>query len=112
MKVNPSGIAAYTGVDSLAQAARQRERQQVVSEDKTAQGAERVRIQPNPEATGSSLAVKAGSEFSHLITPEERAALELLFERYAERSESRSTYGAEGAAQRGPKLGAKVDFRV
>ncbi|HSH00507.1 MAG TPA: hypothetical protein VLB27_10675 [candidate division Zixibacteria bacterium] len=112
MKVNPTGIAAYTGVDSLAQAARQRERQQVASENTTAQAAERVRIQPNPEATGSSLAVKVGSDFAHLISPEERAALELLFERYAERGESRATYGAEGSAQRGPKLGAKVDFRV
>ena len=113
MKVNPLGISAYTRIDSAKSGVTKQDRSGAVADaDKRTAPEDALTLKPQSSSTESAVAIRMSSEMSSMISPEERAAIEMLFERYASRQESAVSYDAGGVTQSGPKLGARVDFRA
>ncbi len=130
MNINPLGISAYgktdvsrKGLDPSQRAQEQfaveAQKQDSVAvkgaEAKRAARAENdksVTMARRETETSSSLAVKAQSDFTQLLSPEELAAIDILFAKYAENQSSNVSYSPKGQQSHAPRLGAKVDFRV
>lgn len=123
MSINPLGVAAYTKtelVKPLQQntASKTNEASQTpVGAESAKQGeaAEKIRAPRREAETSSALAVRSkldAGAFAEVMTPEEREALELLFEKYQDRLDQTSGYSAAGRETDSAQIGARIDYRV
>jgi hypothetical protein len=128
MNINPLGISAYGKADVTRKNpdAAQRAQEQFAIEAQTGATTENtdsrrvtkaeqdkpVTMAKRDAETSSSLAVKAQGEFAQMLSPEEREAIDLLFEKYTQGQKSGTSYGAKGEQNNTARLGASVDFRV
>lgn len=105
MKINPAGVQAYRTIDRRDTPAMQPEREQAARLDQQPAANEQVSIDPQ-KTVQSQLAVKGPSgSYADFLNDDERAALELLFSRFAERGQTAN--GENEAA-----LGRLIDVKV
>ncbi len=128
MNINPLGISAYGKTDvtrktpDAAQRAQEQfalEAQKSATQDNAdvkrsakSEQSNSVTIAKRGSETSSSLAVKAQSDFTQLLSAEEREAIDLLFAKYTQNERSDVSYSAKGQQNNTPRLGGSVDFRV
>jgi hypothetical protein len=104
MKINATGIDAYRNITGENQINRK-----AAGADR-AESAEKVQIPIQDTAPGSKLAVnlKNGS-FADLLSPEEKQALEMIFEKF--RGAEGHSYEKSGMTDK-PRLGSIVDIKL
>ena len=110
MKINPIGISSYQQL--TGQEAR---RKSVAAEnDQTGQSKATVAIPPQSETQSSRLAVKVeGGSYAEFLSPEEKGALDLLFNRFSDRSRFGQRYNHRTAADDdNGQLGKVIDLKV
>ena len=80
MKINSIGINAYQEMAGKAQANKKPVETTVTNQ---VQKADKIKIPGRTDRIGSDLSIKLeGEEYADLLSPEEKQALELLFEKY------------------------------
>jgi len=105
MKINSVGINAYQEMMGKANA-----NKKPVETTKTEQiqKTEKIKIPGRTDKIGSDLSIKlAGQEYAEMLSPEEKQALELLFEKYGDKKgilDSNTTNR--------PGLGTYVDVKL
>lgn len=105
MKINPTAIQSY---QQLAQ----RQTQRPAEQPKQAETEREVTITPQAEAAKSEMAVKAPEgSYADFLTEAEKAALELLFQRFGESGRFGSAF-AGGESGSGKGLGKLIDVKV
>lgn len=124
MSINPLGVAAYTKTELVKPLQNQAVQEKAVSGQSDPLGAagakrtelsETIRAPRRENETSSVLAVRSkldSGAFAEVMTPEERDALSLLFEKYQDRLDQKANYSATGREADGAKLGSRVDYRV
>ena len=130
MNINPVGISAYGKTDATRKNpdATQRAQEAFALETEgvkngAVEQADTTRIAKSEQEkavtmarrqdeTSSALAVMPDSDFTQLLSVEERQAIETLFAKYTETRNSGVQYDAEGTQTHAPRLGANVDYRV
>ncbi len=105
MKINATGIDAYRNITGENQINRK-----PVSTDNRAEQGDKVQIPVQDKAPGSKLSVnlKNGS-FADMLSPEERQALEMIFEKF--RGAEGRSYEKSGTVDK-PRLGSIVDIKL
>ncbi|HOD65405.1 MAG TPA: hypothetical protein PKM94_01830 [candidate division Zixibacteria bacterium] len=104
MKINPTAIQSY-------QQLVQRQPQRPDEQARPADAARELTIAPQAAASGSDLAVKAPEgSYADFLTEAERAALELLFQRFGDSGRFGAALGGEAAESR--VLGKLIDVKV
>jgi hypothetical protein len=112
MKLNPVGISSYQqlgGREATRQAQAESSNQDAGKSQAT------VAIAPQSESQSSRLAVKIqGGSYADYLSPEEKNALELLFNRFNDKSRFGPSYGRTSSASDGESahLGNLVDVKV
>ena len=109
MKINPVGIQAYQQLTR-----QQRPDSQQVKQQDEAAANQQVTIAPQTEREESPLAVRptSGSYADHLSS-EERAALDLLFERFKDSDRFGPGYSRKsGQPEARAKVGSRIDIKA
>lgn len=105
MKINSIGINAYQQMTGRAQAS-----QKPVPQEKTeqAQIIGKIQIPSRTDKVGSDISIKLdGKDYADMLTPEEKQALELLFEKYGAQKTGTAAVQTEQSG-----LGRFVDVRL
>ncbi len=105
MKINSIGINAYQEMTGRAQA---NKKPVEANQSAQIQKTEKIHIPGRVDKVGSDLSVKlAGEEYAEMLSPEEKQALELLFEKYGDK---RGIISSETTNR--PGLGTFVDVKL
>lgn len=105
MKINSIGINAYQEMANRAQASK---KPVAPIKSEQVQKTGKIQIPVRTNRTGSDLSVKLnGEDYAEMLSPEEKQALELLFEKYG----GKRGITNSGAANR-PGLGNFVDVKL
>lgn len=105
MKINSIGINAYQEMTGRAQANR---KPVETNKSEQVQKTEKIQIPGRVDRVGSDLSVKLeGEDYAKMLSPEEKQALELLFEKYGARRGNENS----NATNR-PELGTFVDVKL
>lgn len=105
MKINTIGINAYQEMTGRAQASK---RPVEANKSELVQKTGKIQIPGRVDRVGSDLSVKLeGEDYAELLSPEEKQALELLFEKYGDKKGITNS----GATDR-PGLGTFVDVKL
>jgi hypothetical protein len=83
MKINPIGINAYQEMTGHAQASR---KPAVANQAELIQKPGKINIPGRIDKTGSDISIRlSGQDYAEMLSPEEKQALELLFEKYGDK---------------------------
>ena len=105
MKIHPAGLEAYRSIDRRNTSAEAAERDQATRLKEQPAANESLTIDPQ-KAVESQLAVKGPSgSYADFLNEDERAALELLFSRFADRDQT-------AAKNNEAALGRLIDVKV
>ena len=105
MKINTIGINAYQEMTGRAQASK---RPVEANKSEQVQKTGKIQIPGRVDRVGSDLSIKLkGEEYADMLSPEEKQALELLFEKYGDKRGITSS----GMTDR-PGLGTFVDVKL
>jgi len=105
MKINPIGINAYQEMANRTQASR---KPVAVNHTEPTQKPGKINIPGRVDKAGSDISVRLeGQDYAEMLSPEEKQALELLFEKYGDKR------GKSGSASVNPSgLGTFVDVKL
>lgn len=105
MKINSIGINAYQEMAGRSQANKKPVETNITNQ---IQKTEKIQIPSRINRLGSDLSIKLeGEEYADMLSPEEKQALELLFEKYGDKRGITNS----NAANR-PGLGTFVDVKL
>ena len=105
MKINSIGINAYQQMTGRTQASKRPAPQEKTEQT---QIIGKIQIPTRPDRVGSDISVRLdGENYAEMLTPEEKQALELLFEKYGNQQVSAGGVKSEQAG-----LGQFVDVRL
>ncbi len=108
MKINPVGVQAYQ------QLARQEQNTAPLHKEKSAEPKDvPLHIAPQEPEAHSALAVKApGKSYAEFLTPEEKAALDLLFSRFSDNGRFGHALRSSADSDESETIGRIVDVKV
>ncbi|UCD63431.1 MAG: hypothetical protein JSW34_11880 [Candidatus Zixiibacteriota bacterium] len=110
MKVNPVAIQSYQQTVQRENRVAPQTPQQAGSEEP----GKKVKIAPQSEGSESRLAVRARVDnYTDMLTPEEKSALDMLFSRFRDSSRFGQVYQNRMASEQdNPLIGGMVDVKV
>ncbi len=108
MKINPLGIQSYEQINK-----RENRAVQTSAENIKAGADSKVEITPQENISGSKLSIKAPeSSFAEMLSPEERQALDLLFNKFKNSERFGAGFNRNSGAAANKMVGNVVDIKV